>query len=1718
MKTLYRRTVSSTNATRLFSVLILASLLFSVLPALSTPGAVAQDGEVTTPTADVQESAEAQENGEPTPTPDGQQSGQTDAAQEVQEGGVAAFIAEARTCPPGFDPSAGDASAALASCVEPLAGVAFTLGTQNPNYPGDTRTTGGDGFAVWSDIPLGTGYSVAESVPQGSGDPWVYCEVTGGPGGDQYFFFPTTGGFMDVGLSDPNLANYAQTYCRWFNVPLADPTLALTPAGAAAGAGEVHLTNYRCPVNYNTADMTLPALKAACTTLGEGFQFTLKASQGGPRTDTTNAQGGLIWTDVPSGNLTIAESIPDGIQFAQPYCSVAPVGSPPGSPDLSLVKSDGKTISGQLSPSQALHCELFNIPEPESTVAVIPWLCPSDYNTADMTLYALTRGCSIPGTDIEYTLTSAEGEQLTGTTGTTGFVEWKNLPSGTVAFEESVPPGYWFGAVYCDPAPPQGELDGISWQTPKVQDNVVSYDIPDRYTLNCYVFHIWIEPPPVPTDAGAYVVNLTSYLCPPEATFDDLASVANNSSLCHGTPGWTYEHDGEGFSQEVMTDPVGATAVGHSPAGPFTLTQNTQEGSRPVALWCSSNGGAFRNLLYSDEYVFTYTPTAGEVLNCQWFNVSLYPEGTYVTITIEKYLCGPDFPETVVVEDWRTACPDPHPGVTFNAEQSGVEIATETTGDDGIVSFQVLPGDVDIQPASPDALGNGYAWCGAGAEGATPTYVNAGRLSPGETGMPLSNVNPSLVYSCDWFTVPLEDTPKMAEDSGNVVVLKWRCPAGFDAAGATLEQLRATCPTPQPGVTIGVSYASGDSFTGQTRLEKGPAIARIEGLPPGKVGIGEPGPNGHELQRVFCSTGDVGQPGLTVTDGNVEYTVSDGGIAATIEAGKEIECQFFNVPVDTQGEPPTAGTVFVDKRSCPPGFAAINSSYTDIAMYCAAEASVEFTVTQGETVLSAVTGETGVAKFPKVSAGAVRISEYPREGYDPPRVFCRATAETEGAIGELAPVPVDNWGIAYDLRAGDYLECVWANMPAATTSTDPGTIILHKYTCPEGTGEYESLQELFASCTGRPEGVKFTVGQPLSTPIEGVTGPGGDVTFTNVAPGFNLIDEPAGQGYDPIASWCGYYPSATGSARDYGMHSVSPQSAYMAGGYTLECYWFNVPYVEPAILDITMRICPAAINLVDLTNDKILSDCAAIPAGVQVRVQSASSPESIDVTKTTNEEGKVSFEDIPAMPLRISELSPFYQTVHVNCGHAEKGQSPTSYTSLAITDEGIAYQAEPNTVITCYWVTIEAPLVKVYVFKHVCPADYDYEHAAQLDLNGACVPIDGVEFQVRNDAAAYQYTLPVDPSGLALFKGVPPGPLLISELTPGYLPVRVFCGHVPSDSTTEPTEYRDLEIANGTVEYLAEPDTIIACYWFNIETKYAKAAVHKFGCHEGYVPQGRTYEDVLVECPTPLEGVTFTLGAPAAELSQDTDTSGTVVWEDLAPGPLFISETPSDGYSAAIVFCAGFPEGTPATKFEQVPVEQLAIEREVAAGETLACFWFNYSHPSDPNQPSPTPIPVSTPVPGINTPTPSPTPDPDAPATLILTTFICPAGYDVYEAGSDPVEDCAEATPGIEVSIADLDEVTTPVAPADVATTDEDGMVTFSALEPGPWLLTESLPETTLTAFIASCTSDQRDLQEAPLFTPLTYLGPEGQIGIVLVAGETLACDSYAIPEDTAAE
>jgi uncharacterized membrane protein YgcG len=1837
------RSLTLLSGSRFFSAIVIISLIFSVLSIFPPPTLSAQDGGVTT------------------------------------------SVAQAFECPPGFDPAAGDASTALANCVVPLSGVTFTLGTQNPDYPGDSRSTGGDGVAAWSDIPLGTAYSVTASIPQGYAALWVYCEITGSPAGDQFLFFPA-GGTIDVGMSDPNLAQASQAYCRWFVVPPAalDDQQSLDDGGGVVEPGKaqparISVITYLCPVNRSTADMTLGALKRDCGEPGEGIEFTLKASKDGPRTAVTNVRGQVEWDNVPAGSWSITESMPDGFRFAQAYCIAYPL-SDPESPGQSSIpsSSDGITYSGEILANQGLNCEFFTIAEPESAVALFPFLCPSTYNTSDMTHGALRRSCTTAGEDIDYTLTTPDGESRTDTTGEHGFVKWGGLPAGTMTIGAGTPPGFLLGALYCDQMPPVGELHQERWSSPALENGAFSYELEPRYTLNCDIFYIWIKPLGFPTDVESYRVNLTSYLCPEDATFDDPANMADNAQLCTGAAGWTYDFAGEGFSQEANTDPVGFTAFGYSPAGPFTLAASDQTGASPVALWCSSNvsvngepGGDFSRLLGAGQSVLQYTPIAGETLNCQWFHHGeATPSGTPVveddpnsgSVIVHGYVCTSDVAGASFA-DLQASCQVPNYGAEVHLYSAASQTSLRARiGDVATLSFPVVsPGMAELNIPT----GENRLFC--------RTYPRGQGTLPGFSQASVAiDVRVGEETECYWFAF-LEKP----DDSYSTITVNLRDCGAANPDSSDVKDWRDACTEPLPGMSF-YSYNAEVLVNVDTTDDNG--IVTLYGRP-GDLGVVQVLPANFLAGYAYCEIRDEGVD--PVYDNAGRIVRQENGVPFLNDAERHaFYCDWFNVLSDGGDEdPPVGGSVFVDKRVCPPDFAAVSKSYVDVAMYCASAPGSEFKVTQGETVLSALTATDGIAPFTGVSPGELRISELPREGYDPPQVFCRSAKEGEGSIGELLPVTVDGWAIAYNLPAGSFLECVWANMPVGGNSTTPSSVIVRTILCPEEYADGgRSLDTLMAECSGRIEGVKYTVGPPLGPAQDVTTGPQGYGELGNVTPGFLRIEQAGNQGYRPVGAGCEYY--VPGSSRlGYTAISPSPVSAYLASGYSLDCVFFSVPYVEPVKLTVLMGICPDDFNPTNATRDTFFATCVS-GTGVQFRVQNASSlqPESpsraIDVTQSTGEDGfdkgVAIFEDLPAMPLSFTESSPRHESIWVICGPDVDGQNPASWPTLSITNDEVNYEAEPGAEVFCYWATVELLPVDVGIHSYVCLPYYEFAVADLEYLSGNCQLAPGREFRITTSDGGYDTTVTSSVAGLAVFQSAPPGTLVMAEGAPDLRTVRVFCGTAASGLNTQ-------AFASDTAEYVASPGDKVTCYWFTIDTTYARVVLYKNACPEGYVPEEPTYAGALQNCPTPLEGVRFAFsdsengpyddttdedgiifldgvgpgsvtitetppsdftgvlvycrevapGLPEPEFApvavdgftieqqaiggnllechwfnyevehaevivrkyacpegyrtdhqslEDllaacteplegvafdldaatprdsvTDASGRSQWDQVTPGPVRITETPPQGYAAAIVFCKIVAGSSADQDYVLVPVEGFAIEREIAAGDTLTCSWFNIRQGADhPDSPQPDPAtPVPTPGSGGNggggnggsgggggnggadgggnggsggsgsggrggSQSGTPTPGPESPATLIITRFACPEDYDVHSAEADPAEDCDELVDGIIFTLSEQDargeQDEEPDASEITGEEDDEGVVRFADLTAGPWVLAETPDGQTLGVFIASCQSDQREFDEEHPFVPFAYAGPAGQIGVTLVSGETLACDWYAIP------
>ncbi len=135
--------------------------------------------------------------------------------------------------------------------------------------------------------------------------------------------------------------------------------------------------------------------------------------------------------------------------------------------------------------------------------------------------------------------------------------------------------------------------------------------------------------------------------------------------------------------------------------------------------------------------------------------------------------------------------------------------------------------------------------------------------------------------------------------------------------------------------------------------------------------------------------------------------------------------------------------------------------------------------------------------------------------------------------------------------------------------------------------------------------------------------------------------------------------------------------------------------------------------------------------------------------------------------------------------------------------------------------------------------------------------------------------------------------------------------------------------------------------------------------------------------------------------------------------------------------------------------------------------------------------------------------NPNAPATLTIVKRTCPEGFALFAEDADVEQDCTELTAGIDFALTDL---STPDAEPDDQTTGNDGKATWTNLKAGPYLIVESLPEDTYSAFIWTCKSDKRQFQLQYPFTPFSFAGPNGEIGITLIAGEKLECAWYDVP------
>jgi LPXTG-site transpeptidase (sortase) family protein len=251
-----------------------------------------------------------------------------------------------------LDPGAGvlEDLALLDSCAS-LDGIEFTL-------QGDTTTSikvTGDpepGLVRWDDLPEGA-YTVSETVPEGYGQPAVYCDHTYSDGPVDLLVAPISGTSVDVAL-DANMT----IRCLWINLPLEN--------------GSITIYKHLCPPGYDIyASGVDPWID--CTDNANGVGFWLNGAE---YQQTGNwLDSAVAWAGLAPGSYLVTEDVPPHTKTV--FVLKCEGNSAPMIQNYPV--SIGSEFQLYVESGDEIVCHWYNVPKAEhSTITVVKYACSTE--------------------------------------------------------------------------------------------------------------------------------------------------------------------------------------------------------------------------------------------------------------------------------------------------------------------------------------------------------------------------------------------------------------------------------------------------------------------------------------------------------------------------------------------------------------------------------------------------------------------------------------------------------------------------------------------------------------------------------------------------------------------------------------------------------------------------------------------------------------------------------------------------------------------------------------------------------------------------------------------------------------------------------------------------------------------------------------------------------------------------------------------------------------------------------------------------------------------------------------------------------------------------------------------------------------------------------------------------------------------------------------------
>jgi LPXTG-site transpeptidase (sortase) family protein len=526
-------------------------------------------------------------------------------------------------------------------------------------------------------------------------------------------------------------------------------------------------------------------------------------------------------------------------------------------------------------------------------------------------------------------------------------------------------------------------------------------------------------------------------------------------------------------------------------------------------------------------------------------------EDTTGYVTVHKYDCGGDQEAYQwSLDELRAACA-PSAGVEFTAFNSvnggQQELAAQSSADtDGLAFLQMLnPETVTVVETLPPAYGQPIASCGL-VIGAGPALGPLQVLSDATVTLTFEG---NQEYYCDWFNVALP-----TEETGDIDVQKYVCPADFDAYQADFATLQSNCTDPLPGIEFRVQ--DGNQVVRQDDTDANGFVSFAD-VPAGSYSLVEAKPYEYGPARAFCQTLSADLPVQDWT----EYPTSEGiGIEFDLEFGQLLDCAWFNIPVEDDG------VIEIDKYACEydPG----DGIFADPAFLeenCQPLDDIEFSIEGGSGSGTKISGELGPGKlaWENLAPDVYTVQETVPDGYGEPAVYCQVWYD--GSLdGSFVP-PVNDASIMFELGTKERTSCVWINLPL-----EDGSITIYKHLCPPGYDIYAYGADPWIDCTGKANGVGFWLNgtdyQQTGDPLDSA------VAWDGLAPGYYLVAEDV-----PPDTKTVFVLKCEGNSapmiQNYPVSIGSEFQLYVESGDHIVCHWYNVPKAEHSTITVVKYAC-----------------------------------------------------------------------------------------------------------------------------------------------------------------------------------------------------------------------------------------------------------------------------------------------------------------------------------------------------------------------------------------------------------------------------------------------------------------------------------------------------------------------------------------------------------------